>query len=382
MVAEQSRLVLMTTDTVGGVWHHALELARALIVRGSDVALATMGGPLNATQRAQVAGIEGLPVYDSSFRLEWMDEPWDDITRAGEWLLRLEEYLCPQVVHLNQFAFGSLPFAAPRLVVAHSCVCSWWRAVHGRAAPREWRRYRDAVEQGLDGADIVAAPTRAMLETLRENYGYAGPGLAIPNGRSAADYAAAAKEPVILAAGRLWDAAKNLAALEAVAPRLRWPVVVAGSQVHPDGGVRQARGVLSLGELAPHALARHYARASIYALPARYEPFGLTALEAALAGCALVLGDIPTLREVWCEAALYVPPDDHPALKEALSRLIADASLRTTLARAARRRALEYTPERMARGYERVYAALAGDAGYARAGRKSAAAQESRQCAS
>ena len=32
--------------------------------------------------------------------------------------------------------------------------------------------------------------------------------------------------------------------------------------------------------------------ASIYALPARYEPFGLSILEAALSGCALVLGDI------------------------------------------------------------------------------------------
>ncbi len=32
-------------------------------------------------------------------------------------------------------------------------------------------------------------------------------------------------------------------------------------------------------------------------LPARYEPFGLSVLEAALSGCALVLGDIPSLRE-------------------------------------------------------------------------------------
>jgi glycogen synthase len=58
-----------------------------------------------------------------------------------------------------------------------------------------------------------------------------------------------------------------------------------------------------------------YARASIYALPARYEPFGLSALEAALSGCALILGDIPSLREVWLEAAPYVSPDDESAPK-------------------------------------------------------------------
>ena len=54
-------------------------------------------------------------------------------------------------------------------------------------------------------------------------------------------------------------------------------------------------------------------RAAIYALPARYEPFGLSILEAALSGCALVIGDIPSLREIWADAALFVPSDGHDA---------------------------------------------------------------------
>jgi glycosyltransferase involved in cell wall biosynthesis len=102
-------------------------------------------------------------------------------------------------------------------------------------------------------------------------------------------------------------------------------------------------------------MAEQFARAAVYALPARYEPFGQSVLEAALAGCALVLGDIPSLRELWDGVALFVSPDDPAALRAALESLIRDPSLRDTLAMDARRRALACSPERMARGYLRVY---------------------------
>jgi glycosyltransferase involved in cell wall biosynthesis len=93
--------------------------------------------------------------------------------------------------------------------------------------------------------------------------------------------------------------------------------------------------------------------------PARYEPFGLSALEAGLAGCALVLGDVATLREVWGDAALFVAPDDAGQLAAALRTLAADDAYRADLGARARARALTYTPERMAAGYLDAYAAAA-----------------------
>jgi glycosyltransferase involved in cell wall biosynthesis len=311
-----------------------------------------------------------------------MDEPWDDVRRAGEWLIALERDLHPDLVHLNQFAFGALPFAAPKLVVAHSCVLSWWRAVHHVAAPPIWRKYSEEVAAGLASADAVVAPTRAMLDTLSENYEFDREGVVIPNGRDSAAYAPGTKQPLVLAAGRLWDEAKNLAALEAIAPHLPWPVLAAGSVAHPDGGIRSPRCVIPLGELTPHALARHYARATIYALPARYEPFGLSVLEAALAGCALVLGDIQSLREVWGDAAVFVAPENPAALRDALLRLISDVALREELATRARSRALKFTPDRMARGYLSTYAALLSPVGKTTAARATSVATETRACAS
>lgn len=346
--------VLIAADSVGGVWTHALELARALAPLGVEAAMATMGAPLTADQRREAAGIE---LYESGFKLEWMEDPWDDVARAGAWLLDLEARLRPGVVHLNGYAHGALPWRAPALVVGHSCVLSWWRAVKRCEAPPTWDRYRREVAAGWRAASAAAAPTHAMMASLARDYGAPPRAAVIPNGRAAARFPPGRKEALIFTAGRLWDEAKNLAALEAAAPRLPWPVVVAGENRHPEGGVRQTPLRL-LGRLPEAEVARWLARAAIYALPARYEPFGLSALEAALAGCALVLGDIPSLREVWGDAACYVPPDDATALEHALAGLIADESRRTRMAARARRRALAYSPDRMARGYLAVYRRL------------------------
>jgi hypothetical protein len=96
-------------------------------------------------------------------------------------------------------------------------------------------------------------------------------------------------------------------------------------------------------------------------LPARYEPFGLSALEAALSGCALVLGDIDSLRENWSDAALFVAPDDRAALATALRRLIDDPDLRAGLADAARRRSREFSAAAMGDRTLELYRTLARD---------------------
>ena len=81
----------------------------------------------------------------------------------------------------------------------------------------------------------------------------------------------------------------------------------------------------------------------------------LSALEAALSGCALVLGDIPSLRETWGDAAFFVSPDDANGLSGAINYLIADQKLRETLASRARARALQFSPQRMAKEYLGAY---------------------------
>ncbi|HET9226385.1 MAG TPA: glycosyltransferase, partial [Thermoanaerobaculia bacterium] len=69
----------------------------------------------------------------------------------------------------------------------------------------------------------------------------------------------------------------------------------------------------------------------------------------------LVLGDIPSLRELWRNRAVFVAPDDPEALEHAILRLIEDPDRRNALAAGARSRAIERTTERMVEGYLDVY---------------------------
>jgi glycogen(starch) synthase len=357
--------VLMTADAVGGVWTYALELCRALADHDVDVVLAVMGPAPTPSQRNDASALGNVALHVRTYALEWMPQPWDDVRRAGEWLLNLERAESPDVIHLNGYVHAALPWEAPRLVVGHSCVLSWWRAVKGESAPGEWATYRSAVAQGLHAAQAVVAPSRAMLDSLHHHYGHLPRARVIPNGRTASIYRGGIKEEFVLSAGRVWDEAKNISVLTKVADQIPWRIRVAGQT---DGDLDPQIGsgrVEFLGQLDAAALSDQMSRAAIYALPAQYEPFGLSALEAALSGCALVLGDIPSLREVWGDAATFVPPKDDKAVADAIRRLCHEPALRTHMALRASACAARYTPARMARGYLGAYRELCNDAGRA-----------------
>src|SRR5215218_1929637 len=205
----------MTADTIGGVWEYALDLSRSLAAAGTSVTLATMGREPSLRQQWEAETIPSLTLRTSTFRLEWMSDAWADVERSGRWLLDIQDAIGADVIHLNGFCYGALPWSAPVLMVAHSCVLSWWESVKGAVAPPEWNRYRCEARRGIQAADCVVAPSRWMateVERLHE----ASAVVAIPNGRDeAAGFTAGGdKQPIVLAAGRLWDEAKNFAALD------------------------------------------------------------------------------------------------------------------------------------------------------------------------
>jgi glycosyltransferase involved in cell wall biosynthesis len=349
--------ILTTADTVGGVWTYALELARALQPYGVEVLLAVMGPPLTDAQRDDARSISNLNLFKSNYKLEWMPDCWSDVKRAGYWLLHLEDRLQPDLVHLNGYAHANLPWQSPTLVVGHSCVFSWWKAVRGDSPPAEWQRYKTEVTNGLMSADLVVTPSAAMMQALHDHYGPLDKTLVIPNGRNPEHFKARSKRPFVLCAGRLWDAAKNIDRVAEIAPQLPWPVLVAGDFQYPEHSPIKNH-CRWLGSLSEAELRRWFAAASVYALPALYEPFGYTPLEAALSGCALVLGNIDSLREIWGDAAVFVDPNNSQALKLALLDLIENRQRRHEMAQRAHERALEFTSARMAENYFTVYEEL------------------------
>jgi glycosyltransferase involved in cell wall biosynthesis len=82
-------------------------------------------------------------------------------------------------------------------------------------------------------------------------------------------------------------------------------------------------------------------------------------IEAAKSRCALVLADIPSFRERWNDAAVFVKPDDPVGFRSALRWLIADGDSRGRLAARAEARAAEAPLEEMGAAYASLYAEAA-----------------------
>ena len=352
----------MTADAVGGVWTYALDLARGLAETGVTTTLAVMGPPPDDPARAAAESISGLTLLVTGLPLDWTAARACEVEAAGRAVAALAGEFRPDLVHLNSPALvARTRFPAPVLAVAHSCVATWWAAVRSGPLPPDLAWRADLHGAGLRAADAVLAPSRAFAEATMAAYGLPAPPLVVHNGRSARRPAApAADAPPLFAitAGRLWDEAKNLSTLDRAAARSSVPVLAAGPLRGPNGALATVSHVRALGALGGEALATWMRAAAVFVSPARYEPFGLAVLEAAQAGCALVLSGIPTFRELWDGAALFVEPDDEAALAAALDRLMSDDAERGRLAEAARERAGRYTAVSMVAGTLDAYRAL------------------------
>lgn len=347
--------VLMTTDTVGGVWSFSKELVAGLLEKGWAVALASVGPAPTASQQAWTRRMEerwegAFHFQSAEVPLEWMQGNENAYSAAAPWLMEMVEEFGPDVVHSNQFCFGALPAAVPKIVTAHSDVLSWARSC--RLTPleeTEWlRRYRRIVQDGLRGADAVAAPTQWMMDALSESFELPPERAVIPNGCRVKRPASAGRKLQAVTAGRLWDDAKGISMLRDVSSPM--PLLAAG-ECCCEGAVLSADlGELRLlGSLPQEDLLTLFAESAVYVCTSRYEPFGLAAVEAAQCGCAVVANSISSLREVWEDGALYF--DGADSLSSILKDLYATAEMLEAARARSFERAQQYSRESMTDGY-------------------------------
>jgi len=347
--------ILMTADTIGGVWTYAMTLCGALRDYRFEIHLLTMGRLLNESQRIQVEALDNVVLYESSFKLEWMDDPWDDVEKARLWISDIYNKVSPDIVHFNNYVRPFDNWNSTVVTVFHSCVLTWFRSVKQEDAPQEWQPYRNLVTTALASSDVVVFPSAGIQSLAEEVYGRISHSQVIYNGKRGVVDINADKQPFVMSAGRLWDDAKNMAILCTAAKLLPWPLKIAGSNTSPDGEVFNGGNVKYLGEIAPADVSQYMQQASVFASAAVYEPFGLAVLEAASCGCALVLSDTPTFRELWRDAAIYCNPKNEDSVAAAIQALIDDEVLRTTLSEKAKQRAENFTASIMAESYIALY---------------------------
>jgi len=359
--------VLVTADTVGGVWTYTRELVTGLSQRGVRVTLVSFGDIPTPAQVGWLDGLRNVDYRATAFRLEWMQEAQDDLLVSSAFLKQVISEVQPDLLHLSQYCYGALDCGIPKIVVGHSDVLSWWTTVHHEPAPEnDWiAGYREIVTAGLAGADVVAAPSKWMLSQLREHYGPLRQGVVIYNGRNPGLFNPhTSKEDLVVSVGRAWDKGKNVALLTQASHTT--PVWIVGEERHPDPAFRghvcepeRARGVRFCGPQSEAQIRQLFGRASMYAATSQYEPFGLAPVEAALSRCAVIANDVPTFRELWGETACYFEHNNADDLAEKIRMLRYDRELRLTYSNLAYRRAKQrFTSERMVNDYLNLYQTL------------------------
>ena len=356
MMGPTPRHVLMTTDAVGGVWTYALDLAEGLLRRGVAVTLAVLGPEPRPGQRRAAERIPGLALVMTGLPLDWTADDAGAVTDAARGVAALAAARRADLVHLNSPALaGCARFPAPVIGVCHSCLASWWDAVRGdEPMPQSFEWRTDLLARGYAACDRLIAPSYAFMQTTAALYGVVPH--TVHNGRSPSSAAATgAREPVVMTSGRLWDDGKNIRTLDRAAGRMRGQVHAAGALTGPDGQSVSLEHVLPLGHLDAAVLATGLQRSAVFASLAHYEPFGLGVLEAAQAGCALVLSDIPTFRELWQGVAVFVPAEDDRAAAEVLDDLLDHPERAAVLGAAAAERSARFTTESLTEGVLAVY---------------------------
>ena len=347
--------ILMTCDAVGGVWRYAVDLAGALKQRDIHVILAVLGPPPTPGQRREADAVSTTIEVD--LPLDWTVDDAAKLAAVPARLADLADDHAVDLVHLNlPSQAAGFPSGLPLLAVSHSCTVTWFASVRGTDVPLDWAWQRTINRIGLQRADHVVAPSASHAGLLQATYGSL-PNLSVIHNASAVPSDAASKDRFAFAVGRWWDEGKNARVLDDAAPMIGWPVVMAGAH-SANGQGPEIRNALLHGAL-PHdeamALMR---RAAILVSPSLYEPFGLAALEGARSGCALVLADIPTYRELWDGCALFFDPRDARDLARQVNRLAVDERLRRQLACCAHRHARRYTLDAQAAAYGRLYDAV------------------------
>jgi len=316
---------------------------------------------------------------DAAPRFRVQTVPWRIFTPGNQlWLPRTLRALRADVFHSPNWM---IPYRAfPRRGRRMACVVTIHDLIpvlFPQFTPRAWKTrlgplFRALIRETVRCADAVIVPSQAtrrdVVRTFRLTDERAARISVVPE---AADprFRPSPRPPdarAILFVGRR-DPYKNLPLLiEAFArlrpefPDARLRVIGPSDPRYPEAENRAAAlGVAEFIEWIGYAdferLVEAYQSASVFAMPSRYEGFGLPALEAMACGAPVVCSDAASLPEVVGDAAVRVPPDDVAALASALRRVLADPAFASVLRARGLDRAAAFSWRRAAEATLDVY---------------------------
>ena len=368
---------------VGGVAAHVHQLTRTLAALGHEVVVVKSDWGNRPTEVKRIGDVEAHYIYCGRPRIPKLSVLLR-ARRASRYIEALHRQRSFDVLHWHHYYLGCLEIRKscrdiPRLFTNHSSMY----LVDFYGGRKRKLRY------GMGHADWIIAPSRELVEASRvllppDRCVY------IPNGVDAEQFRPdlagddvrrrfniPGDAPLVVTARRLVPKcgviylARAAERILTEVPEARLLVVGDGSEYAAiaaavDTPICRGKFILT-GRLPNTEMPAILAAADIAALPSLVEATSIFGLEAMACGCAIVGTRVGGIPEIVDEGrhGLLVPPEDPPALAEAILSLVRDAGKRRAMQSASRQRVLEHftwarIAERTAEVYEKARAVFRG----------------------
>jgi glycosyltransferase involved in cell wall biosynthesis len=271
------------------------------------------------------------------------------------------------------------PLLGPSVVTIHDLTFKLFPRAH--TAPFRLL-YGLLISNGIRNAKALITGTEAERTNIVDNYPSARDRIAVVHLGARSEELVAANQDgkrnnkptgrYILWVGSLISRKNPQGAIDAavlVNQHMRLPLILVGSghrgMQKPEIRIPNNDGVVEFVNRVGSSddVITLYRNAVCLLFPTFYEGFGLPALEAMEYGCPVITSDIPVMREVCGDAALYCDPNDPGDIADKVTMLAESSELREKLRRRGLRRAAQFSWERCAREtFEVLYRVITGGA--------------------
>ena len=400
---------------IGGEERHVFNLANTLACRGHEVSVATQRMAGAPDEEVLPSGVHVYRFATMSMRLSGLystdrphHPPVPDPVGVGE-LRRIIAKTRPEVVHAHNWAVNSVlplhrrsarsPFGLVLTLHDYSQVCATKRMMRNgmpcagpspaRCLPCATGHYGPLIGTATVVATAAMRPWKArsidhivsvsravasgnhLADSDRTSVipNFIPDSMMLPQDESSASPSSAVSFPdlpekeFLLFVGDL-SSEKGVPTLLRAYENLgsdRPALVLVGRRT-PDTPTNLPEGAQVQLEWPHENVMEAFRRCTAAVLPSVWpDPCPTTVLEAMASGCPVVTTSIGGMTDmvVHQESGLLVPPGNVSALTEAISELLADESLRSRYAAAARERVLRFTATAVAERLEAVYAKVA-----------------------
>lgn len=359
---------------ISGIGRYTRELIREFAAMPTTPEIVLLFDDAERAERLRRAlNLESAP------RIQVRIVPWRIFSAGSQ--LRLPHALRALSADVFHSPNWMIPYAAfPRRGRQTACVVTIHDLIpllFPHFTPRAWKTrlnplFRRLMLATLRRADTIIVPSEATRRDVLRIAGYDEAGAArvtvIPEAADARFRPSDRPRDgrTILFVGRR-DPYKNLpllieafARVRAECPEAQLRVIGPPDPRYPEPEARATElGVAGAIEWSGYRefeeLVEAYQTAAVFAMPSRYEGFGLPALEAMACGTPVVCSDVASLPEVVGDAALLVPPNDVEALAAALTRVLREPALAAELRARGLARAASFSWRRAAEETLRVY---------------------------